>query len=428
MLTRFDVGTVITMNDAGDIFRPGTVVYDETGIQYVGPPESCRHHADQTVAIPEGIALPGLLNGHNHAAMSLMRGMADDSALFEWLSQHVWPLESRLTANDIYIGTLLAAAEMIHSGTVGFADMYFAMDAAAQAVKEAGLRAWLARGLVGAQDPDGQKLEEGVAFCQAWEGQAEGRIHTMLGPHAPYTCPPEYLARVARAAQDEGVGIHIHLSESQGEVDQIIASYGKSPIQLAYDTGIFASRTLIAHGVFISQEDLPWLKGLQGGVIACPVSNAKLGNGIMPYHLLADAGVAVGLGTDGAASTNSLDMFLEMKMMAWVQKLRGQRPDAFRARDALWAATRGTAAVLGHNGGLLAPGRPSDLIVLDGGQAHVTPEWDVLANVVYAAAGADVRYVVVAGRMILQEGVISTFDEQAVLKLARERQANLAKR
>lgn len=416
------------MNDEGDIFRPGTVVFDETGIQYVGSPEACPAVAERTVAMPQGILLPGLLNGHNHAAMALMRGMADDSPLFEWLSHHVWPLEARLTPDDIYLGTLLASAEMIRSGTVGFADMYFAMDAVAAAVEKTGMRAWLARGLVGNEDPTGEKLAEAVAFCQAWAGKANGRLQTMLGPHAPYTCPPEYLARVAEAAKSHGLGIHIHLSESRDEMDQMATLYQKTPIQLAHDAGIFESRTLIAHGVYITADDLRWLEGIQGGVISCPVSNAKLGNGIMPYPLLKEAGIPVGLGSDGAASTNNLDMFLEMKMMAWVQKLSGHRPDAFRAMDALWAATRGTAQVLGYDGGVLAPGRPSDFIVLDGGRPHLTPEWDVVANVVYAASGADVRYVVVDGRILLDDGLITTFDEEAVAAEARKRQALLAKR
>lgn len=425
MAIKIEAGTVITMDDEGHIYRPGAVVYDQSGIVYVGAPAGYRGPLEQEFVIPEGIILPGLLNGHNHAAMTMMRGMADDSPFFEWLTKHVLPAESRLTPEDIRIGTLLAAAEMIRSGTVGYADMYFEVDISAEAIERAGLRAWISRGLVGGEDPDGEKLAQSVEFAKTWGGRAEGRIVPMLGPHAPYTCDPDYLAQVAETARLHQLGIHIHLSESPDEMRQLADRYQKTPIQLAYDAGILASRTLIAHGVHIQESDLDYLEGMAGGVVSCPVSNAKLGNGILPYHMLRDAGVAIGLGTDGATSTNTLDMFLEMKAMAWFQKIREGRPEGFQAKDALWAATRGTAEVLGHPGGQLAVGAPADLIVVNGRTAHMTPEWDVLANVVYSASGSDVRYSVVNGRMILQEGIITTFDEAEVVREARARASRL---
>jgi 5-methylthioadenosine/S-adenosylhomocysteine deaminase len=422
MATKFEVEYVVTMDDERRQYHPGAIVYDDTGILYVGPPNGYRERVDREIVIPEGIVLPGLLNGHNHAAMSLMRGLADDSPLFDWLRQYVWPTEAHLTPEDIEVGTLLACAEMIRSGTVGFADMYFEVAISAKAVEMAGLRAWIARGLDRA---DTRKLEESVEFCQSWRGRGHGRIETMLGPHAPYTCPPEFLQEVAKAAQAYQLPVHIHLSESTEEMRQMAEQYHKTPIQLAYDAGILASRTLIAHGVYIGEDDLAYLQNMQGGVVSCPVSNAKLGNGTLPYHLLRSAGVVVGLGTDGAASTNSLDMFLEMKAMAWMQKLNAGKPESFKAEDALWAATRGTAQILGHAGGVLQTGAPADFIVVDGRRAHMTPTWDVVANLVYAASGSDVRYVVVDGEMILQEGIITSFDERSVLQEAAARAQRL---
>ncbi len=422
MSKKFEAEHLLTLDDRQPIFSPGAVVFDDTGIIYVGPPDGYTNPVDQEVVIPEGIILPGLLNGHNHAAMSLMRGVADDSPFFEWLTQHVWPIESHLTGDDIYLGTLLACAEMIHTGTVGFADMYFEVERVAEAVAQTGMRAWIARGL---DKPDRETLEQSIEFCEAWQQAANGTILTMLGPHAPYTCPPEFLKEIAEAAQSHDLAIHIHLSESLDEVRQIRDKYQKSPIQVAYDSGVFSTRVLIAHGVHIDSDDLPFLDGLTGGVISCPVSNAKLGNGILPYRLLRDAGIAVGLGTDGPASTNTLDMFEEMKAMAWLQKVRDHHPESFSARDALWAATRGTAEVLGHKGGRLISGAPADFVVVRGRPAHMTPEWDVFANLVYSASGQDVRYVIVNGKIILQEGIITTFDEQAVLAEARERTRRL---
>ncbi|MDA8193333.1 MAG: amidohydrolase [Thermaerobacter sp.] len=425
MRYRITAGTVMTLDPAGTIHRPGQVSWENGTIVSVGTAESDRRPVDQTIHVPAGVVMPGFYNGHNHAAMTLFRGLADDSPLFEWLQQHIWPREARLTADDIYAGTMLAAAEMIRSGTVGFADMYFEMDAVAQAVADSGLRGWLARGLIGTQDPDGEKLAESVEFARRWADQADGRIVPMLAPHAPYTCPPPYLAQVAEAARKHNLGIHIHLAESHQELADITRQYGRTPIELASDTGIFRNRTLIAHGVHILESDLPALAGLVGGVIACPVSNAKLASGILPYRLLRDAGVPIGLGTDGAASTNTLDMFQEMKAMAWLQKLRDGQPDGFRAVDALRAATRGTAAVLGFPGGELTTGSPADLIVVDGRQAHLMPEWDVTANLVYAGVGSDVVYTVVAGRILMAEGIIQSFDEQAIMRDVVSRVAHL---
>lgn len=422
MITKFEAAHVLTLDDEWHEYHPGVIVYNDTGIVYVGPPRGFQERVDREIVIPEGIILPGLLNGHNHAAMSLMRGLADDSPLFEWLTQYVWPTETHLMPTDIEVGTLLACAEMIHSGTVGFADMYFEVEVAAQAVERAGMRAWIARGL---DKADGKKLEESVEFCQTWRGRGHGRIETMLGPHAPYTCPPEFLHEVAKKAQAYHLPVHIHLSESADEMRQMEEKYHKTPIQIAFDTGILASRTLIAHGVYIEESDLKYLDGMSGGVVSCPISNAKLGNGTMPYHLLRSAGVPVGLGTDGAASTNSLDMFLEMKAMAWMQKLKDGKPEGFGARDALWAATRGTAQILGHPGGVLKVGAPADFIVVDGRRAHMTPTWDVVANLVYAASGCDVRYSVIDGQMVLQEGIITSFDERAVLQEATHRAQRL---
>lgn len=428
MTTRIEANYVVSMDDQAHIFHPGVVVYDETQILYVGDGHDYASTVDKTYHIPEGVILPGLLNGHNHAAMTMMRGMADDSPFFEWLTQHVWPVEARLTPEDIGVGTYLAAAEMIHTGTVGFADMYFEVEAFCEAIETSGMRAWVSRGLVGLEDVEGAKLEGAIEFAERWHDQGTNRIVPMLGPHAPYTCPPEYLQKVAELAQSHGLGIHIHLSESADEMSQMQERYQKTPIQLAYDAGVFASRTLIAHGVHIQEKDIPYLSGMKGGVIACPVSNAKLGNGILPYRMLKSAGIALGLGTDGATSTNTLDMFEEMKAMAWLQKIREGRPDAFRAYDSLYLATRGTAEVLGHEGGILKVGAPADIIVVDGAGANMAPEWDLVANLVYSASGYDVRYTIIGGQMVMQEGIITTFDESAVIKEARERGRKLQER
>ncbi len=410
--------TVITLDGKRTIYAPGQLTWENGEIISVGPEDSDPTPVDQLILLTDAYLLPGLINGHNHAAMALLRGVADDSPLFEWLQDHIFPLEAKLTAEDIYIGTLLACAEMIHGGTVGFADMYFHVDQVAQAVEQAGLRAWIARGITGDAETGQQSLKESLEFAAKW--REHRRITPMLGPHAPYTVSFDLLEQVASAAQTYDLSIHIHLAESPQEIADL-AQRKTTPFALASAAGLLSSRILIAHGTHVSPSDVDYLAGIRGGIITCPVSNAKLGNGILPYAMLRDAGIMVGLGTDGPASTNSLDMFLEMKAMAWLQKLAGGRPETFRADEALTAATTGTASVLGHSGGQLAVGRPADFIVVGRRSAHLIPEHDPIANLVYAAQSKDVRYTVVDGQILMAEGIITAFDEQAVMVEAESR-------
>lgn len=426
-----EADAVLTFDDAGElrILAPGRVVWRGervVEVEAAQAPLPAAEEAEPGWRLPGHVVLPGLLNGHNHAAMALMRGLADDSALFPWLSRHIWPLEAKLTADDIYIGTLLACAEMIRTGTVGYADMYFEVEAVARATAQAGLRGWIARGLIGRDDPDYRRLE--AAIEQGRRIAALPGIVPMLGPHAPYTCPPAYLQRVAEWADRLGWGIHIHLSESAQEVADVVAATGLTPIGLAAQTGLLSRPTLIAHGVHIQPEDVPLLQGRPAGVIACPVSNAKLGNGIMPWRLLRRGTVPIGLGTDGPASTNTLDLFTEMKAMAWLQKLREGDPEVFGARDALFLATAGSAAVLHHDGGRLYPGGPADWIAVRTRESWWTPRHDWASNLVYAATGADVAYTMVRGRLLMAEGRILAFDEATVREEAQARAQSLLAR
>jgi 5-methylthioadenosine/S-adenosylhomocysteine deaminase len=409
-------------------YAPGQVTWSESRIESVGPLTADAPEVDRVIRAMDGFVLPGLLNGHNHAAMSLMRGIADDSPLMEWLTRHIFPLEAHLTSEDVYVGTLLSCAEMIRGGTVGFADMYFFVDAVAQAVETSGLRGWIARGLVEVDDPGGEKLAEAVEFARRWRGQAEGRVVGMLGPHAPYTCGPRYLEQVAEAAHSADLGIHIHLAESWQEVQASQERFGLTPVELAARTGILQSRVLVAHGVHLQDQDRNLLAAAQGGVVHCPVSNAKLGNGTMDVVQARRAGVTVGLGTDGPASTNTLDMFLEMKAMAWGQKVLHQDPACFKAVEALRAATEGNARILGGVSGRLEPGAPADLIVVGAQKAHLTPVHDWSSNAVYAATASDVRYTICNGVILMEEGRLLTLDEEAVRREATARARALLER
>lgn len=421
MRARVQAQAVICQDDDHRVFAPGELTWEGGTITSVGPPGSDPTPVDRTLCEPEGVVMPGFFNGHNHAAMSLMRGLADDADLFTWLHRHIFPAESRLSADDVYIGTLLAAAEMIHTGTVAFADMYFFVDAIARAVADSGLRGYLARGLVEADDPGGEKIAETVAWAKAWASRADGRVVGMLGPHAPYTCGPAYLKRVAEAARANGIGVHIHVAETRREVKDMQAQYGRSPLAMLAEAGILSVPVILAHAIYLDDADLSLLDNVRGGAVTCPVSNAKLGSGVMDVRRLTARGVTVGLGTDGAASTNNLDMFLEMKMLAWMQKLKAEDATAFTADEALWAATRAGADLVGAPGGRLAAGRAADFIVVRTQKPHWAPTLNLVSNLVYSAVGGDVAYSVINGTLVLDDGKITTFDEKSVLEEARLR-------
>ncbi|MBC7324007.1 MAG: amidohydrolase, partial [Moorella sp. (in: Bacteria)] len=332
---------IITMESREAVIKKGVIAINGGRISHVG--EQGTLPADFTAEkVIDGtgmVALPGFVNCHTHAAMTLFRGFADDLPLMQWLEEKIWPLEAGLQKEDIYWGTLLACAEMIRSGTTTFADMYFHMGQAARAVEEAGLRASLSRGMIGTAPGVGAgelpPLEYSVEFARRWHGAAGGRITVMLGPHAPYTCPPDFMRRVIRAAHDFGLGIHIHLAETAGEVEDMKRRYGKTPIQLMDGLGLFELPVLAAHCVHLEEKDIEILASKKVGIAHNPQSNMKLASGIAPVAKLVAAGAVVGLGTDGAASNNNLDMLEEMRTAALLQKVATGNPVALPAFDAL---------------------------------------------------------------------------------------------
>ncbi len=412
---------VVTGAEAGTIWAPGEVVWAGDRIQYVGPPR--REAAERRVEVGEGAVFPGFVNGHGHAAMALLRGFADDSRLMPWLTEHIWPIESRLTPEDVEVGTLLAAAEMIHAGVVGFADMYWHTPAVVRAAKSSGMRAVVGRGLTSGPDQL-EAVAEAVALARALAADG-GRVAGWLAPHAPYTVEPALAKAVADAAQAHHLRIHVHLAESQEEMRQLGSALGQSPIEWAEAAGLLTPRTVAAHGVYVSEADIRRLAAHGASVIHCPASNLKLGNGIAPVIELEQAGVTVGLGTDGAASTNRLDPFQEMRLAAWLQKSRTGDPAAFTAAKALALATRGSAQALGWPSGVLAKGQWADFAVASWWAPHVVPHADPLSALVYATQPSDVRYTVIGGQVVLDDGFITTFDEGAVLREAAARARRL---
>jgi 5-methylthioadenosine/S-adenosylhomocysteine deaminase len=361
--------------------------------------------------------MPGLINTHGHGAMTLLRSVADDLPLKEWLETRIWPLEDKLTGTEVYWGTMLAIVEMLKGGTTTFTDMYFFEDRVAQAAAETGIRAVLCRGLVALGPNFEQALAESRDFVRAWNGAKGGRITAHLGPHALYTCPPPHLDKVLDLAAELKVPLQIHVSESPGEVEESYKQYGKSPVEVLAEAGLFAHPVLAAHCVHLKERDLDLLAAHDVRVAHNPTSNLKLGNGIAPVPALLQRGVTVGLGSDGAASNNNLDMLEEVRLAALIHKGVHNDPTLIPAAQALaLATTMGARAVfLDGEIGTIAEGMKADIILIDLNKPHLIPRHDVDAHIVYSAQAADVSLVMVDGQILVEEGKLTTIDEERIL-------------
>lgn len=422
---------IITMDQSRTTIPDGSIGIENDTIAFVCKrgDEPQGWHTDATLDLSGRIAIPGLINAHTHAAMTLLRGYADDMALMEWLNDRIWPFEACLTPDDIYFGTLLACAEMIRSGTTTFSDMYMHMDSVAEAVKVSGLRALLCRGLVGAGPDADEVLADAMRFYNRWHHEAHGRIMACLGPHAPYTCPQPFLERVASEAMSSGLMIHTHLSETMDEVKQIREAYGQSPVEYMRRTGLFECPTLAAHCIHLDDEDIRILADHGVAVVHNPGSNMKLGSGIARVVDMRGCGIVVGLGTDGAASNNNLDMIEEARLCSLLEKLTPLKPTAISAEDALAMATIEGAKALRIDDvtGSLEAGKQADIVVFNTSRPHMTPMFSAVSNIVYSANPGDIEYVFVSGQMLLRQGRVIAFDEQQAIEECRNRCVRLAR-
>jgi 5-methylthioadenosine/S-adenosylhomocysteine deaminase len=372
--------------------------------------------------------MPGLINAHNHASMSLLRAFSDDLKLMDWLDKKMLPAEARMTPEDVYWGTLLGTAEMIASGTTSFADMYVHMDQVAQAVLDSGMRASLTRGVVFLEDDGGKRMTEALHLIDTWTGAGDGRITTMLGPHAPYTCPPKPLSEIIQLARSRQIPLHIHLAETIEEVGKIKEHYNQTPTQYLVELGMFAdNHVLLAHAVHLSEADVRLLHGMRGGVAHNPVSNLKLGCGIAPVRYMQEQGITVGLGTDGAGSATTLDMFAEIKAATWLQKLHHGDPTLLPAEHVLRMATIESAKLLkiDHEVGTLEAGKKADLILIDLNKPHLQPVHDLHALIAYSATGADVDTTIVNGQILMKGRQFTKFSWDELRQEAAKRAMRL---
>ena len=387
--------------------------------------------ADEALDAEGGLVIPGLVNAHTHAAMTLLRGYADDKPLDPWLREDIWPAEAELTSDDIEAGTELGVLEMIRSGTTAFADMYFSMDRVAGVVDRAGLRARLGHGVVtvGKDDADARgDVEESLAVARDLDGAADGRIRTAFMPHSLTTVGEEFLREGVAAAREAGVPVHLHANETAAEVDPIVAERGERPVAYADDLGALGEGDFFAHGVHLDDAEIDRLAEAGTAVVHCPASNMKLASGMAPVQRLRDAGVTVALGTDGAASNNDLDVFDEMRDAAMLGKLAADDASAVPAEAVVEMATAAGAEALGLPGGRIEPGAAADLAVVDLDAPHLTPVHDPVSHLAYAARGSDVRHTVCDGDVLMRDREVLTLDADAVQERAATAASDLVGR
>jgi len=419
---------ILTMaSDTPEIIQ-GDVGIEKERIVFIGQsPDTFR--PDKVIDGTNTILMPGLVNAHTHISMSLMRNYADDLPFWPWLTEKIWPIEENLTGEDCYWGAMLSIAEMIRSGITMFADMYFFMDDVARAVKTAGIRANLTRGIVSGEE-EHAKLIEALDFRNNWHLSNDERIYVDLAPHAPYTCNAKIMNEIRMASEEFNTRIHIHLSETTKEVQDSYDEHGKSPIKNMLDQEIFTRPTFAAHCVHLSDEDIKILAENDVSVVNNPGSNLKLGNGFAPVSKLLDAGVNVALGTDGSSSNNNLNMFEEINLAAVVNKAVNNDTTVVPAYKALQMATVNGAKALGllSEIGTIEVGKKADVILIDLEKPHFYPRLDLVASLVYSAQASDVKTVICNGEILMENRELLTFNEREVWKMANECAQNLIRK
>ena len=422
---------IVTLDSAGTILRNTDILIEQGRISRLGyvPPQT---HADELIDGSRHVVLPGLFNAHSHAPMTFERGWAEDLPFPRWLNEKIWVAESALTPDDVYWGAALAACEMIRSGTVAFNDHYFYMDRVAQVVAESGMKAQLAWCTFGIGDDKeiGPGATAQLAFSREWQGAADGRIRTCLGPHSPYICPPSFLEHVVALAAEHGLAIHLHLAESQEQVDNARARHGMTPVEQLDALGVFEHHTIAAHCLALTPGDLAILATRGVFVVRTPITYMKLAMPVAVWFTdLLTAGVSrVALGSDGPASNAIMDMWDILRQTVWLEKYAQRNPEALPADTVLRMATRNGAQAMGFAGsGVIAEGMAADLILVDMDRPHLYPRHDLIASLVHAARGADVTHVIVEGRLLMRNRSLLTLDEERILAEADRRALSMVR-
>ena len=360
--------------------------------------------------------------------MVLFRGLVEDVSIESWFNDFIWPLEANLTPEDVYWGAMLGLAEMIEAGITSVADHYFFMDEVAQAVEMSGMRANLAWAVFAHQGIT--KLDETCDFIERWQGKADGRITTWLGPHAPYTTNPDYLKITAERAAEMGVGIHIHVSETAEQVQLSLEEYSITPVQMLADSGILERPTILAHCLYATQEDIELLSQYSTGIARSPKTYLKLGMGVTSVDIIHSKGISVGLATDGAVSSNTMDILEQLRLMVLTEKDMAKDSTKMPIEKALDIAFHGGASVMQmpEDLGDIEVGKLADIVLLKQDSMRTFPRYNPAANLVYSSSSSDVHTVICNGKILLSDGKLQTIDKDLVKREVTARIVRLSER
>ena len=414
-------GSVLTMDPQDTLIKNGAVAVSADRIVEVGTEDalSASYQAAKIIDARGGIIMPGLVNTHTHAAMTCFRGLADDLPLMTWLHDYIFPAEAKLTFDIVYQGTRLACSEMILSGTTTFCDMYLFEEAVAQAVKEAGMRAVVGEVIYDFPSPNYGPVEDGLKYTEALieKWRDDPLITIAVEPHSAYVCSPDLLQKARAIADRNDVPIVIHLSETEREVVQIREKYGRTPVAHLAEIGFLCPNLIADHCVALTAKDTALLKDFDVKIAHNPESNMKLASGVAPIPELLRQGITVGIGTDGCASNNNLDLFQEMDTAAKLHKVHTLDPTVMDARTVVSMATIDGARVLGMGDiiGSLEAGKKADIIIIDIRSPHLMPMYNIYSHLVYAVTGSDVVTSVVNGRVLMEDRVLTTLDVDEVM-------------
>ncbi len=414
------------MNDQFDVIEKGAVAVSGGLIAAVGPEDeiAAAYRSDKTIGGRHTVAFPGLVNAHTHSPMVYFRGLKDDLPLRVWLEDHIWPAENRWLGHEFVAdATELACLEMLKAGITAFSDMYFYGEAIALSVKKAGMRAVIGAGILDFPSPAAATVDDYLAnaerFIGNWRG--DGRIIPAVAPHAPYTCSPETMKRAKGLSERYRLPLHLHLAETEWEVQEVLSRYGMRPVELLNHHRILDNTVIAAHCVWATDDEIGMLARSGTNVVHCIESNLKLASGIAPVVKMLASGVNVAFGTDGAASNNDLDIMSEMATAAKVHKAVSGDPTVLNAAQAMRMATRSGAGALGigEKTGSIEAGKSADIVIAGLNRPHLMPLYDIYSHLVYSMKSSDVSDVMVEGRLLIEEGRPVALDEGAIVEKAR---------
>ncbi|MBS3055656.1 MAG: amidohydrolase [Candidatus Aenigmarchaeota archaeon] len=422
-----DASYVVTQNKKRQVLKDVDIFVEDNEIREIG--KKLKAKAEHVINGKWKVVLPGLVNLHTHAAMTLFRGFADDMDLFEWLNKRIWPIEDKLNEEDVFWGTMLANIEMIKSGTTSFLDMYYFMDEVAKASQKTGMRGFLSIPVTDKEfSGDKDRITRAESFIKKWKNTP--RIYPSVGPHSIYLCSAENLQKSDEISKKNSTILNIHLSETEKEVKDSLKKFGKTPVSYMKKLGMLSPRLVTAHSIWVSEKEIQLLAKSGTNVAHCPISNMKLASGLAPIYQMIRHGVNVGLGTDSVASNNNLNLFEEIKISALLQKMKHKDSKIVNAQEALDMGTLNGARALGMKTklGSVENGMLADLITIDISKPHLYPVHDIVSHLVYSASGSDVNDSIIDGEIVMKDRKIMSVDETETIHKFESQVQNLFSR